>query len=297
MQTKDLHLPARSLCALARAAFLLTMAGITGCGEELEEPQQQQEEEETLLVAEQGITNGTKANARDYFASLQVNTTSGWQHICGATLLSSKRLLTAAHCIDDPALQNAINFGAVRVCVGVRNLKRCTADRVAEVRSFEIHPKWKSDRSAYGYDVAVLRVKSKKFKNFKKVKLARTNKHDPKVGEESRSFGWGYTEKSKLPSILQKVSLPRLPGTTCKAVKNYLGTSGPLLCTDVVQDRSICNGDSGGPMMFQGRQVGVHSFGLIDPNQTEPGARCAQGILNASARVSKLDDWIRSAAK
>ena len=277
--------------ALACAISLSVLAAI-GCGEEWEDDQAG---EESLLTSEQAITHGTQAGARDYVASLQVNTASGWQHICGATLVKSRWLLTAAHCVDSAQIKNAVNSGNVRVCVGTRNLNQCSTARTAKVRRLKVHPRWRSDNSALGFDVAVLRVNTSKFKSFDKVSLARVNNHDPSAGQDARSLGWGYTQSGNLPSILRQALLPRLPASTCNDIKNFLGTSGPLLCMDVEQQRSICNGDSGGPMMFRGRQVGVHSFTLSDPNQPNPGLRCAQGVANGMARVSKLDGWILSA--
>ena len=277
--------------ALASAASLSVLAAI-GCGEEMEDDQAG---EESLLISEQAITHGTQADARDYVASLQVNTSSGWQHTCGATLVKSRWLLTAAHCVDSAQMRNAVSNGSVRVCVGTHSLNQCSSARTAKVKTIKIHPKWRSNGSALGFDVAVLRVSTSKFEDFEKVTLARSDDHDPSAGQEGRSLGWGYTQTGALPTLLRQALLPRLPASTCDDIKSYLGTSGPLLCMDVEQQRSICNGDSGGPMMFRGRQVGVHSFTLSDPNQPNPGLRCAQGVANGMARVSKLDGWILSA--
>lgn len=54
------------------------------------------------------------------------------------------------------------------------------------------------------------------------------------------------------------------------------------ICTFTKVEQGICVGDSGGPLISGGEQIGVVSWGVP----------CAQGIPDVYARVSSYRDWI-----
>ena len=73
-----------------------------------------------------------------------------WVHQCGATLISSKHFLTAAHCLANPTTNMKIHIGEFNYELPKNQLQGKDV-RVTEIK---IHPS-SSGQNAY-YDVAVI---------------------------------------------------------------------------------------------------------------------------------------------
>lgn len=57
---------------------------------------------EVPMPSKPRIVGGSEAreHSHPWQASLQMKTSSGFSHICGASVISSNWLVTAAHCVD-----------------------------------------------------------------------------------------------------------------------------------------------------------------------------------------------------
>jgi secreted trypsin-like serine protease len=223
--------------------------------------------------SQQEIRGGSNAPAQPWMVSLQ---TAGGSHFCGGTLISNRRVLTAAHCVE--------NGAPGRVCVGVQRRSSCSAATTSGVSAVRIHPNYDFPFN----DIAILELTGS-FPNNAKIPLADSSQN-PSAGSFARLYGWGFNTfpDSSIPNILQQVDRPALSVAQCNAEWGG-GIIASILCFDSTSTTGICQGDSGGPAIFGGRQVGVTSFGGIDC-QTGTGTPGAQP--DGYTRVSSFNSWI-----
>lgn len=102
------------------------------------------------------------------------------------------------------------------------------------------------------------------------------------AGVSATVSGWGLTsDGGSTAGNLQYVTRSVITNSACAAIYGD-AVIGSTICTDA----STCSGDSGGPLIASGQQIGVVSFGAA--------ASCAS-FPSAFARVSHFVDWISQA--
>lgn len=198
------------------------------------------------------------ATATPWFALLDVKFRSG-RGVCGATVIGSQWLLTAAHCVKDGrALASVGGSGAY--------LNPATFDdpgpRVKFSRIY-IHPKF--DIRTMRNDVAL--IKTATVMETEPIGFAGP-KRSPKKGAALEVFGFGSKSRGHqaVADVLNSARVSDRAGT--KAACGRYGSSYhrvSMLCAGVPSGRSdACQGDSGGPLTtVAGRRllVGIVSWG------------------------------------
>ncbi|CAG9785656.1 unnamed protein product [Diatraea saccharalis] len=237
----------------------------------------------------QRIVGGAIAplNAHPYLVGLLIDLWgSPSLSACGGSLLTSNRILTAAHCWYDGRFQ-AMRFTAV---LGSPFLfhggLRITPDRIS------VHSQYNS--RTFANDIAML---------FTPIRIAYTHNIQPislphgEMLNESFEGEWtlasGYGRYSDIinPStntMARHVSLKVIPLAHCRVFYGNIVLDSNI-CTNGYGGVGICQGDSGGPLIVnRGGQpilIGVSSFVALDG--------CELGFPSAFARVSTYINWIR----
>ncbi|KAL7646623.1 UNVERIFIED_CONTAM: hypothetical protein RMT77_001874 [Armadillidium vulgare] len=225
-------------------------------------------------------------------------------HLCGGSLVHSRFVLTAAHCMQNKALKY------INVMAGEYDVKgRSLHEQIRSIRNVFMHNDF-----AKGYlnDIAILELNEPvTWSSFvRPICLP-----DSSVDAGSNSLdsqmmtvaGWGVTDENskdgRNPRILQKVNVPVVDKNTCQKwfeIETNRSPNDPQyvhiyeenhICAGYAEGKQdSCTGDSGGPLMKidnSGREVIV---GIVSS-----GSGCGRPkVPGIYTRIVTYIPWIRS---
>ncbi|KAH8299301.1 hypothetical protein KR044_000225 [Drosophila immigrans] len=239
------------------------------------------------------ITNGQTAAANEYpsMASLK-DTTSNVQVFCGATIVSHRHIVTAAHCLLQIA--QATNIVAI---VGVNSLQNPSNSIYYDQYSIQqmvMHEQYVNTPSVEN-DIAVLTTASniKWSRGVGPICLPPQGTTSTFAYDTVDVIGFGMTSfGGSLSSSLMKINLMILSNPDCQTTYNdqtVTINSGQVCTYDYSgNSRDSCQFDSGGPVIKQSPKqflVGIVSF----------GKNCGDTAYSTgvNTRVTSYISWIR----
>ncbi len=239
----------------------------------------------------QRIVGGSYAAQGAWPMQVSLTKSSDDQHDCGGTLISSRWVLTAAHCVHDIlATYPPSHF---QVISGTNRLGDYSGRRSGVLRIIE-HPAYNT--STHDNDVALLELQNPVAAVTAVLADRITEPLLMPDGGAATTVGWGTIYSGgPFSFILKQVTVPVVPRSQCDAIYRVQDEpttiTANMICAGTAQGgQDSCQGDSGGPLFVANGiggsvQVGVVSFG--------EGCGIA-GVPGVYARVANYRDWIRS---
>ncbi|XP_075986161.1 chymotrypsin-1-like isoform X2 [Anticarsia gemmatalis] len=218
------------------------------------------------------IVGGTKAANGSFPYQVSLRVWGVW-HFCGASLVTPRVILTAAHCVERMKPEY---FQAV---VGTNQLR--AGGKGYAIRKIVMHQEY--DNDIIKNDIAVL-FTEEEMDFSSTVDAIELNDEPVMKGEDLTLTGWGTTSyPGRLPNDLMQLELKSITYEECKeAHKSTNAVFETQICAMTKAGEGACHGDSGGPLVREGRQIGIVSWGIP----------CARGKPDVYTKVEAYMRWI-----
>lgn len=191
-----------------------------------------------ILNDQTRIVNGFNATVGQFPHQVSLRSYSTGSHFCGASIIGSRWILTAAHCVKR---RTADSFFAV-----VGALELAQGGTVHNISINKPHPDYVAGQ--FGDDIALLKTAEEiQFSDFVKPIALPTENTLPKIPVELS--GWGKTDpiQNTLPNILQFMNSTTIGPVECKKRLPDVGYHNfeKLVCHRPNRAAGACFGDSG----------------------------------------------------
>uniref|UniRef100_A0A1I8Q3Z7 Peptidase S1 domain-containing protein n=1 Tax=Stomoxys calcitrans TaxID=35570 RepID=A0A1I8Q3Z7_STOCA len=210
----------------------------------------------------------------------QISLRLGGNHICGGSIISSRYVVTAAHCVILGTPPKRVPASSLTIRAGSRFIN--TGGQIMGVSEIKVHPSYKN----FENDIALLKLSNPLSFNARIKPIALAN-NNPPAGSSIVISGWGRSStQGPVPQNLQYVTLKAISRTDCK--KRLFGLPKNVICLAHPFGKGACFGDSGGPAIYKNQLVGVCDFVVNGCGSSNP---------DGYASVANHVNWLRANAK
>ncbi|XDV29625.1 hypothetical protein PO909_032711 [Leuciscus waleckii] len=208
-------------------------------------------------------------------------------HVCGASIISERWLVTAAHCVQDDKIKYS-QPGTWEAYLGLHTQRDKQTATKRFLKQIIPHPSY--NPYTYDYDIALMELDTAVAYSDTIRPICLPSATDVYNSSDSVTItGWGATREGGAgATVLQKARVRIINGTTCDKLMTGQITSR-MMCAGVLTGGvDACQGDSGGPLSYLSVDrmylAGVVSWGDGCARKNKPGIY---------TNVPKFRGWIK----
>ncbi|MFF5445283.1 S1 family peptidase [Streptomyces sp. NPDC012888] len=221
-----------------------------------------------------------------YMAQIFAEDWQGRGSFCSGAVVGPRKIMTAAHCVVGKNWKRGV---VVTGASHIADSNSLYGGKLFAVSKSWAHPYYNA--SKIDNDVAVLTLATST--TAKPLPVTTANDWwSYRAGTWGTALGWGRTSSTNqnVSPWLKKVNLPIQSDATCSSYWGGFYIKGHMFCAGKPASgydsgtNNICNGDSGGPVVVNGRLVGINSWVAKD---------CvAKGSYAGFVKYSRYANWV-----
>ncbi|KAL7013282.1 hypothetical protein ACKWTF_015318 [Chironomus riparius] len=220
---------------------------------------------------------------------------SGGQFFCGAILVSNRKVVTAAHCIQDKGIKHPLLPRDMLVLLGVYDLNNpYEAGRgIFSVQSINMHPDWNPQAESFDADITVLVLENEVTfgSNIQPVCL------DSNITDIKRGYVVGYgksEDDTKVHENIPKIiEVPIHKNEDC-FLNDYLLaklSSRRTFCGGTGTGIGVCNGDSGSGLIVTDGSA-YYLRAIVSSSLLNANRECNVDTYSVFTDVTQYVEWI-----
>ncbi|EDW15515.2 uncharacterized protein Dmoj_GI24876 [Drosophila mojavensis] len=255
----------------------------------------------------------TKIDEFPWMALIEYTKGSGSKgHHCGGSLISTRYVVTASHCVNGKSLPTDWRLTGARLgewdtetnpdCeVDVRGMKDCAPPHLdVPVERTIPHPSYDPNSRNQLNDIALLRLARQiEYTDFVRpicLPLDTNLRSATFDGISMDVAGWGKTEEKSSSNLKLKAAVDGFTLSECQSVysRQNIVLENTQMCAGGMEGVDSCRGDSGGPLIgLDTNKVNTYYFlaGVVSFGPTPCGLNGWPGVYT---RVGPYVDWIQS---
>lgn len=213
------------------------------------------------------IVGGHDVPIQDHPYAVALLNPDGSLH-CGGSVVAPRKVLTAAHCVDE-----GLTPADIQVVSG-RTVLSSQEGTVTKGAAIWMHPEFTVPTK--GFDVAVVTLEAPI--EARPIALAKADDPGYAPGTPGDVLGWGrVSEWGEKSDHLKMTTIPVMTDQECKAGNPEYNPES-MVCAGLPEGgKDHCKGDSGGPFVVNGKVIGVVSYGLGCAQAGHPGVDARVG--------------------